>query len=235
MTTAPHTVAPQLPPGFTSGNLISAPRPTYTLPTPRGVNHLLGLVNATVHYGDREIAAELLDRHTVGSPPFGDAGPRRVSVGGETAVIGHQHPTPYPWARWLVRFDWLQTYPSFYTLVRALEDPRFRPGAVEDFGGGRFEQVQSWWATPRYDDYGDWICERDVSIVRLLFIPTGGGVAIDIGSVTFDPDPDTEGCPEGDALLNGYGFTPEDVEGPREDYECVLGTEGVHVLEELFG
>ena len=64
--------------------------------------------------------------------------PGRVSAGGETAVIGQQHQAGRAWTESWVRFDWLRTYTSFHTLTRALEDPRFRPGAVADFGGGRF-------------------------------------------------------------------------------------------------
>jgi len=232
-TTAPYSVAPALllPPGYGSPNPIH----TRTLPTPRGVNHLLGLINASDVYGDHEESAALLHHHTVGHPPFGDVGPRRVSAGGETAVIGQQHQAGQPWTDCWVRFDWLHTYTSFHTLVRALVDPRFRPGAVADFGGGRFELTQAWWATARNDSCGNLIDDRDVSVVRLLFIPLGGGVAINIGSCSFYDDPDTDDR-RGNALLEGYGFTRDDVaERSERNFDCVLSTSGVHVLEEMFG
>ena len=224
--------SPRVPGGLHRLEALIGPAPAVGL---RSVNQLLGLLNAADGYGDRAGVAELLRRHTYGHAPPAVGAPRRVVVAGESAVIGLQHIPAQPRARWWVRYDWLGTYPSFHTLMRALEDARFRPGAVEDLGGGRFAATQSWWATRRYDSCGNWTDDRDTTIVRLLFVPSGGGVAIDVGSRAFDDDHDTDGCPQGDALLERCGVSPEDVSGPCEDYACVLDTDGIHVLEELFG
>ena len=233
--TTTHTAPAGLPPGFGA----STPEPAYTAPAARSVNHLVGMLNDPTGFGSGEGSAELLSRHTVGSPPPDQGMPRRVVVGGETAVIGRQHRAEWFQGGAWVRFDWLRTYPHVHTLARALEDPRFRPDAVADFGGGRFIRTKSCWSESEYDSAGfRYDAAYDHAIERLLFVPAGGGVAIDIGCVSYNDDGKTDHAEETRFLLGAYGLTHADVADtgePRDDFDCVLTSYGIEPLEMLFG